>query len=311
MKKIKLLYITKDESKYIVPASVFFVNELSKYTELRVSHQSGHIEDIIAQSGFTPDIIYINGYEELTFPTITGLKDLKIPYAAGIYDLHYNYEHRFKCILEEDIKYVFSCYRDKFLTWFPEFSDRLRWFPHNVNTEIYKDYGQEKEIDLLMMGATYISYYPLRESILLRFKNRPEFVFHSHPGYRNVGENEKEVFVGEKYAREINRAKIFLTCDSIYKYPVNKYFEITACNTLLLAPSSDELFDLGFIPGVNFVSIDESNFEEKAYYYLENEEERKRISLNGMRMSHERHSTYKRVQDFINLLEEILQEETK
>ncbi|MGG0284328.1 glycosyltransferase [Peribacillus butanolivorans] len=310
MNKIKLLYITKDESNYIVPASAYFIDELSKYTDLRVYHQSGNIDDIIGNTNFHPEFIYIHGYGEYDFPYVTGLKDLRIPFGVGLYDLHYNYQNRKQDLLREEVKYVFTCYRDKFLEWFPDFSQNMRWFPHHVSTDIYKDYGLKKDIDLLMMGSISPQYvYPLRENILIRFKNRPEFVFHGHPGYRNVWEEEKKVFVGKKYAMEINRAKIFLTCDSIYKYPVNKYFEITACNTLLLAPLSDELFDLGFIPGVNFVSIDENNFEEKAYYYLQNEEERKVISLNGMRMAHEKHSTKKRVQDFIKLIKEILIEE--
>ncbi|MEY9870525.1 spore maturation protein CgeB [Peribacillus sp. B2I2] len=309
MNKIKLLYINRDESNYIVPASAYFIDELSKFTDLRVYHQSGHIDDIIGNINFSPEFIYINGYGELGFPSITGLKDLRIPFGVGLYDLHYNYQNRKQDLSREEVKYIFTCYRDKFLEWFPEFSQRMRWLPHHVSTDIYKDYGQKKDIQLLMMGATRLDYYPLRESILLRFKSRPEFVFHGHPGYRDFGKDEKNVFVGKKYAMEINRAKIFLTCDSIYKYPVNKYYEITACNTLLLAPLSAELRDLGFIPGVNFVSINENDFEEKAYYYLQNEEERKVISLNGMRMSHEKHSTKKRVQDFIKIIKEILNEE--
>lgn len=74
---------------------------------------------------------------------------------------------------------------------------------------------------------------------------------------------KKNVFVGQNYAKELNRSKIVLTCDSVFKYPLMKYFEITACNALLLASYSKELGDLGFIPGVNFVAIDELCFEEK------------------------------------------------
>jgi spore maturation protein CgeB len=108
---------------------------------------------------------------------------------------------------------------------------------------------------------------------------------------------------------EINRAKIFFTCDSVYHYPVAKYFEVLACKTLLLAPASRELTDLGFIPGVNFVSIDESNFEEKAEYYLRHEEERLQIATKGYEMVHARHTTARRAAEFADILETILRQE--
>lgn len=309
MKKIKLLFLTRKDTHYIVPASHYFVEELRKFTDLRVSHDAGHISDILAKIDFEPDFIYLNDYLENMSPVVTGLKTLKIPFAVGLHDLHFRWPNRKKDLKEEGVKYIFTYYRDKFLAWYPEFADKMRWLPHHVNTSIFKDYGQTKDIDFLMMGATIQPFYPLRLAIIERFKDRPEFVHHPHPGYRQIKENEKGVFVGERYAKELNRAKICFTCDSIYKYPIMKYYEITACNSLLLAPESDELYDLGFIPGENFVAINKENFEEKAYYYLQHEEERKRIAYNGMMMAHQKHSTTKRVLDFLTIIEDILKQE--
>ena len=231
---------------------------------------------------------------------------MKTPFAVGLHDLHFRYPNRKKYLLKEEVKYIFTYYRDKFLQWYPEFAENMIWIPHHVNTEIYKDYGLPKDIEMLMMGSTLEDFYPLRVSIAKRFADRPEFVHHQHPGYRSVKVDEKNVFVGESYAKELNRAKISLTCDSILHYPLMKYFEITACNSLLLAPYSDELYDLGFIPGVNFVSINEHNFEEKADYYLKHDKEREMIALNGMRMSHKLHATTKRVAEFLQQVEKIL-----
>ncbi|SHS25336.1 Uncharacterized protein conserved in bacteria [Mycobacteroides abscessus subsp. abscessus] len=310
MEKIKLLFLTKDDSHYIVPASHYFLKELSRYTDLRVSHDSGNIEDILGKIDFEPDFIYLNDYLENSSPVVTGLRSLQIPFAVGLHDLHFRYPDRKKDLINEEVKHIFTYYKDKFLQWYPEFTNQMRWIPHHVNTNIYKDYGLNKEIDFLLMGATLEDFYPLRLSIINRFKGRPEFVHHPHPGYRQVNSNEHGVFVGERYAKELNRAKICLTCDSIHKYTLMKYFEITACNSLLLAPYSDEFYELGFIPGVNFVSIDENNFEEQAYYYLHAEEERKMIAYNGMKMSHAKHSTTKRVLEFLETIDEILNQET-
>lgn len=51
-----------------------------------------------------------------------------------------------------------------------------------------------------------------------------------------------------------------------------KYYETLACNTLLLASCTKEIKDLGFIPGVHFIEIDEENFMRKAQYHLRNYE---------------------------------------
>lgn len=308
MKKRKVLFVTRDDKHYIVPATYYFIQELSQLVHLKVTHESGFLEQIIERTQFEPDFVYIHDFLENKSPIVIGLKSVNIPFAVRLHDLHYFTRERKKFLIREEVKYVFTYYRDKFLEWYPELADRMRWLPHHANTAIYKDYGKEKDIDLLMTGAMYEEYYPLRNMMFNRLKTRSNFVYLSHPGYRTIEQNELNVYVGEKYAQQLNRAKIGLTCHSIYEYPVMKYFEITACNSLLLAPYTEELADLGLIPGVHFVSINEDNFEEKAAYYLQNEQERKRISLNGMRLVHERHSTKTRAQEFVEQIEDILKE---
>ena len=58
----------------------------------------------------------------------------------------------------------------------------------------------------------------------------------AHPGY-NIPSVEDQVV---KYAKEINKAKITLTCSSKYKYALAKYSEIPLCNSLLIADVPDE-----------------------------------------------------------------------
>ena len=38
--------------------------------------------------------------------------------------------------------------------------------PHHISNDIYKDYGLEKDIDILMYGNTEIGIYPLRLSLI-------------------------------------------------------------------------------------------------------------------------------------------------
>ena len=304
---MRILVTTGDFKNFLVPNFYTLLCELQKSIELLIWHEPGNINDILTKIDGSVDFILINEYGELNSPAISGLDAISIPYAILLYDLHYNRDFRKRDIIKKDVTIIFSHYRDKFYEWYPELWKKMQWFPHHVNTELYKDYKLHKDIDLLLMGEIIPWIYPLRTRMLEVMRDKPGFVYHEHPGWHNFTEEEKStLFVGEKYAREINRAKIFLTCDSIYKYPVVKYFEVLACNTLLLASTSKELFDLGFIPGVHFVPVDEDDFEEKAQYYLEHESERFKIAQQGYEMVREKHSTVKRAADFLNIIKDIL-----
>lgn len=309
-KKLTILFITYDNSRNVDRNSYYLTQELAKISNVILWHEAGDINDILSEIGEVPDFILLNEMKES--PEVTGWTSISIPYGIIIYDLHYAINERKAFIWENDVPYIFSIYRDKFYEWYPEFKERFRWLPLHVNTNLFKDYKMEKDIDWLFMGAATGWVYPLREKIVHTMYGREGFVYHEHPGYRDIfEEKEKTVLVGEQYAREINRAKMFFTCDSIYKYPVNKYYEVLACKTLLLASSSQELYDLGFIPGVHYVEIDENNFLEKAYYYLDHPEERMQITEQGYKMVHEKYSTAQRAKNLKTMIHEIVKSEDK
>ncbi|MFE3898485.1 MULTISPECIES: glycosyltransferase [Priestia] len=308
MGKLNLLLIIKDYSQSVHSEPYYLQTELSKIANLFVWNKDGSIRNILDNINFTPDfiLIYVFGTGG---PKITELSNLNIPYGVYLEDLHYLPEQTNESMKRENVKYIFTCYRDAFTKYHPEFSDKTKWLPHHVNTEIFMDYQKEKDIDILLMGATDPYYYPLRHKILSSYRDKPNFVCHPHPGYRDIHKNEfKNVFVKERYAQEINRAKIFFTCNSIYGYTILKYFEVLACKTLLLAPSSDEILDLGLKPGVHFVEINENNFMENAEYYLTHDKEREEISRNGFELVQKKHSTSQRAHQLIKMISEILVE---
>lgn len=47
--------------------------------------------------------------------------------------------------------------------------------------------------------------YPFREAVLEKLRGEKGFVFHPHPGHKA----SYNALVNEKYAKELNRAKIF------------------------------------------------------------------------------------------------------
>ncbi|MCA1320830.1 glycosyltransferase [Bacillus tianshenii] len=306
-KKLKLLFITKDWSSGIERNNFFLSQSLSKLTKLTIWESSGNIHDILTSLDFTPDFILLNDLRPSRCPDITGLNTCDIPVGMIMHDLQYKTDYRRQFIEENNILHLFIHYRDRFIEYFPEYEDRMIWFPHFVQTDVFKDYKLKKDIDFLLMGSTYPPIYPLRATILDGLKKLPNFIFHEHPGYGRGRYDEESYYVGTRYAKEINRAKIFFTCDSIYKYPVMKYYEVLACNTLLLASHSKELEDLGFIPGIHFVEVNEENYYEKAMYYLENYESiGKTIAKNGYKMVRKHHSVKARAKFLVKKIKEII-----
>lgn len=302
MQKLNILFIALNRRNYIGTSrshSYYFSQELGKIVNLTVWHDPGDIHDILARISHKPDFILLADMKES--PAITGLSALRIPFGVVMHDLHYRKDDRKRFLTDNGVRHIFSIYRDRFYDWYPEFADRMRWLPHYVNPHIYKDYGLQKDIEMLLIGTVHPNYYPLRTAILKRMKREPGFVFHRHPGYWR-----QTRMMGETYAREINRSKIFLTCNSAFGYTVAKYFEVLACRSLLLAPSSNEILDLGFVPGVHFVEIDEHNFYEKARYYLAHDKERKKITDQGYAMIHRNYPMSRRAAVLTDMIREIL-----
>lgn len=305
---MKLLAIARNYQHFTSRQVTYhLLSALAEITDLTVWHDRGEpIQDILSKLNIEPDFILILEYYETNATKITGLSSLKIPYAISLQDLHWDTEIRTQRIMQENIQHIFSPCRDAFGQAYPELMSKMIWLPHHVDTEVFKDYGLPKEIDFLLMGAASQTYYPLRARILNTMKDKSGFTFHKHPGYREFCENE-DLFVGAKYAREINRAKIFFTCGGSKGYPVAKYFEVLACNTLLLAPELSELTDLGFIPMQHFVPIDLDDFEEKAEYFLTHETERMQIARQGFEMVQARHSSAQRAAEAVAAMEKIIQ----
>ncbi|MFJ7994676.1 glycosyltransferase [Peribacillus frigoritolerans] len=307
MRRLKILFLTRDRSNQMEKSSFYLAEEMKKQCNLMIWTEDGHISNILAQIPNKPDFIFLNDFlDPRLCPRIQGLSKINIPKGMIFHDISYKIQIRKNYINKEKINFIFAHYRDSFKKWYPELTHRLIWLPHFVNTEIYKDYQLPKSINWLMMGAIIRHIYPLRSIMLNTMKDQPGFVYHPHPGYTVVQNINKGSLVGEEYAKEINRSKMFLTCNSVYEYTLIKYFEVLGCNTLLLAPATKETEDLGFIDGVHFVAVNRLNFAKKAQYYLTHETERITIAQNGYEMVRAQHSTEARVQQLLSTITKLV-----
>lgn len=305
---MNLLFVTKDWRHGIEKNTVYLANALKRLIDFTEWNEPGDINDIVRALPRKPDFILLNDLRPTRCQPISGLDRLRLPFGIIMHDLHYRPDERKAFIRDNNIRHLFVHYRSYFMEHYPEFTDRMIWFPHWVDTDVFQDYGQNKSCDFLLMGCTDDYVYPLRSLILSQMEHLPGFVYHPHPGYEINRYSEAEHIVGARYAKEINKAKIFLTDNSIYRNMLIKYFEIPACNTLLLAPDSADARDLGFVPGGNYINIDETDFYEKAVYYAHHfDTVGRKIARRGYEMVRERHSVKQRARQLINKIERILQ----
>lgn len=106
---------------------------------------------------------------------------------------------------------------------------------HCASTDVFKDYGEPKTIDILVAGNLNDYYYPFRRrlaGIAKQYfaKRGYRVVVLPHPGYA-LPPREGTV-VGEAFARMLNRSRMVFTCSMRYNYALAKYSEIALCRAL-------------------------------------------------------------------------------
>ena len=166
---------------------------------------------------------------------------------------------------------------------FKELKDSfLENIPQLVDTNIFKNYKEKKEYDLLLVGFIDREHYPFRYRLKKlmegKWKSKYNCRVLKHSGY--TSENPAKVQVD--FSREINKAKIVLTCSSKYKYALSKYVEVPRSYSLLAADLPDErhAFYSSYMLVLDPKDSD-SVLEDKLKYYLDNSEEREKLIRKG------------------------------
>jgi FkbM family methyltransferase len=189
-------------------------------------------------------------------PLVEGLASLHQLKAMELEDTWNNYSRQEWFLREHHFQYAFHIRRPwegGYETNCPEV--RFIWIPDSVPTEIFRDYGLEKEIDILFFGAIS-DFYPLRLRIcriLEHMSGRGEIRVKiiPHPGYWDQGYIPRENdYVDASLAREINRSWITIATQATFPTVFTKHFEICAANSLLVgsvADSARPFFGSGFV----------------------------------------------------------------
>ena len=181
------------------------------------------------------------------------------------------------------------------------------WLPWSVDTQRF--HRRETRYDVSFLGSTW-NCYPLRQEIW-------DGIWHVARGYRILRERaprgetyERDVdslsddyFVGKRYADAVGSSRIFIFGCSIYRYPLQKFFEATASGSLVMSNVPSKASTLGFVDNETYVAVDEHTWEEDLQYFLENEEECRKIAKRGEEMTRRNHTHEVRASQFLELLE--------
>lgn len=184
-------------------------------------------------------------------------------------------------------------------------------FPWFTDPEIYKP-SKTKEHEVVFLGAHREKVYPLRHTIVeeltkLCEDNNWRYLVKGRPPGKTVERDIEKLkqegyIVGDLYGKTVASSKIFIFGNSIFSYPLSKYFEIMGSGTLVMANEPQSAEALGFIDGETYVKINKDNWKAKLAQYLNDDDERERIAHNGYKHVIENHSVEKRAQQQLDFL---------
>jgi len=252
-----------------------------------------------------PDVILIDHYWDVARKW-KNLDKIKIPKASIVSDPHHEPSKKIEFIRKNKIDLALFVVKHSIMKFKDRIDCSVGWLPWSVDTSVFRDYGFERKYDVTFLGKVSRSY-PLRQRILETLPKKPgiNFFTEKHPPEWNV--NPKKYLVRESYAKVLARSKILIFGTSVLNYPLTKFFEGMACNTLVMAPMPHDGEDLHFEPGFNFVEINEENFLEKIGYYLRHENERREIAKRGRETVKKYHTVTIRAKQLVDYLKSIIE----
>jgi hypothetical protein len=131
-----------------------------------------------------------------------------------------------------------------------------------------------------------------------------------HPGYGKQYDSATDEVVKDKWFKELNKYLAAFCDGHSLRYIHIRAFEIASVGALLLADKlvEPEMNELGFIDGETCLFCDQDDFLEKVDWALD-ESNRQRVDeirAAGMKLTLDKHTTRRRVADFVQMLNEKL-----
>ncbi|MGF1987028.1 MAG: glycosyltransferase family protein [Nostoc sp. ZfuVER08] len=178
--------------------------------------------------------------------------------------------------------------------YLPEIVENLFFWPNFIDSDIFKDYGESKNIPIIISGNQNL-LYPWRIKInKIVSKYYPSLIC-PHLGYLENRGTSRMMF-GEQYARTINASWFSPGCGSMARDLVRKLLEVPAAKCCLITEKNPTVEAAGFVDMENCVFADENDILDKLDYLFQNREELEKIINAGYELVHSRHTFKQRDQ---------------
>ena len=184
------------------------------------------------------------------------------------------------------------------------------WVPWSYNPAVYHPSEKHKH-DITFLGSVGPRSYPLRVNINRRLpslckemgwslftRKRPPYLtsikkWDAHPDF----------VAGKNYARALRFGRVTIIGSSRHRLPIKKWTQSLGSGTCVLGDAPLNSDRLGLKDGHNYIEINKDNWAEKLKWILGNEDKRRRIAENGLRLARKKHTHKIRVKEMLRILE--------
>lgn len=248
----------------------------------------------------TPDVVVVD-------KDYVNTGGVDIPRATFMMDVHGEWFNRFERVKTGQIDMIFLRYYGNGIAFRVKHDMKcaVGYCPWSISPKLFYDLNLERVRDVYITGS-HNPIYPIR--MMLHFPIQQKYGHTPIEGYIDdftfIADEKK--FLYYRYFSTLNTSKMAVFDSSLFKYPLMKFFEVMACNTLAMSDLPVDWEVLGFKPEINMVSINYYDYLDKIKYYIRNEDERKRIAQNGMNLILNYHTNEIRAEQLIFQLEELI-----
>jgi hypothetical protein len=221
------------------------VNRLSRHFEVTVGPAEGDYSKLLDLH--TPDIVV---FEQKAVPhhplRLKNLKDSRgVPRVMLIRSDPMCYSRPVVLKQIDDLNLEACFAQDSLYQYYLEdIRDRLFFWPHSINPEMFHDYGEPKRSMISFFGHFLVSR-PWRIEAARALKTAFPTTFYPHDTSRTNRENTRMMF-GEGYARALNASRYVPVEGGFHNALTRKFFEAPGSAACLVAPAFPEIAAYGF-----------------------------------------------------------------
>ena len=211
---------------------------------------------------------------------------------------------------EQKFDIILNRYKNAVTKVLPEltnFSGKVQWFPHAVDTNFFKYEECNKKYPVVLLGEVIDCIYPKRAKVVQQLQHKEYFMHFPRP--KDHSKNPWPT--GKEYVKVLNESKIGITCSSIYNYPLMKFMEFPACGSLLCADYFPEIKEMGYKPEENMIELNLTSLEQNLKYWLDRDKDREYIVQNGIELIQKYHSVSYRAKELCNIICQALEIDLK